>query len=53
MGEVECSDGRICPATEAGIKQETIISVDGKRLIQIMIYRRLFQNLVEVQLMCR
>jgi stage IV sporulation protein B len=33
MGEVECSDGRICPATEAGIKQgDVIISVDGKKV---------------------
>lgn len=33
MGEVECRDGRICPATEAGIKQgDVIISVDGKKV---------------------
>ena len=33
MGEVECRDGRICPATEAGIKQgDVITSVDGKKV---------------------
>lgn len=33
MGEIECSDGRICPATEAGIKQgDVITSIDGKKV---------------------
>ena len=36
MGEIECSGGRICPATEAGIKQgDVITSIDGKKLILI------------------
>ena len=33
MGEIECSGGRICPATEAGIKQgDVITSIDGKKV---------------------
>lgn len=33
MGEVECGEGRICPATEAGIKQgDVITSIDGKKV---------------------